>query len=119
MPKALTLVASERIRDEHTDILTKPSDVDFFGQRSSVEGQDQQARIASLTVSESREPADVCHTVPTQISQDLVLSHVAEFRGENGALARVATLVEGNSYLFVAESRRLQESLRVSARVSL
>ena len=117
MAEVLTCVAAKRIRNEDADILTNPSDVDFVRQRGGVKGQNQQARIASLTISESREPADVCHAVSSQISQDLILSHVAEFGGENGALARVATLVEGNSDLFVAESGRLQESLRVSARV--
>ena len=102
--EAVTFKASEWIRNEDANCLAEPAIVDLLWEQSGIECEHQQVSVSSLTVFESGDASDVSHTISLEIRQNLLVIHVSKFRGENGALARVATLVERHGHLFPAES---------------
>ena len=106
--KALAFVAAERVWDENSDIFAEPAYVKFFGERGRVECQNEQTGVPALPISESGESADVSYPITPQVRQDLIFGHVAQFRSENGALARVSSVVEGDGDFFATESVDVQ-----------
>ena len=113
MSESLALEAPEGVWDEYPDIFFEPTDGDLFGQGRGLKGEDQQAGVPSLAIPEGRQSSDVGHTLSPQLGQEFILGHVAEFGGENRAFRGVASLVERDCHLLVAEHGCLQKCFRV------
>ena len=119
MSKPLAFKTPERIGDEHPNVFTKPSDVNFVGERGRVESEDEQAGVPSLAIAKCGEAANVRDSVTPEIRQNLVLSHMPEFRSEYCTFAGVAALMERDGDLFSAEDSGVQKSLGGRARGGL
>ena len=109
--ESLTVETAERVWNEDVHLVADVAGEERVGESSGFKGENEEAGILPLSVSERRQTPDMGDPLRLQTVQNVSLRHEPHFWSENGAFAAVPRGMERDSYCLFTEVGAFQKKL--------